>query len=247
MKKMMIILGCVLISGGCATAPTSSRQHIPTQHVANFDYSPPSQATVQQSPVVFTMGQVIYKHAGKTPWLSKPQFANLEKAIGEDLPEILVAKGFGVRGPFDSYDLIPYGEKKAIDFYLQPTVTAFISYPDPLSRSDILEAKVSPMLKVIFKMDLEAREIMTRELMWSKRLTFTEFESPILPLIYGFQEDNGKINELMFHPERLENMMAGEAEKQYPVLMKTIHTLVDSEEMAIIKKQAQELKSKKGY
>ena len=121
------------------------------------------------------------------------------------------------------------------------------SYPDPLSRSDILEAKISPMLKVIFKMDLEAREIMTRELMWSKRLTFTEFESPLPPLIGGFQEDNGKVNKLMFRPERLENMMAEEAEKQYPVLMKTIHTLVDSEEMAIIKKQAQELKTKKGY
>ncbi len=53
----MILLGCVLISGGCATAPTSNQWHIPTQHVANFDYSPPSQATVQQSSVVFTMGK----------------------------------------------------------------------------------------------------------------------------------------------------------------------------------------------
>lgn len=36
-------------------------------------------------------------------------------------------------------------------------------------------------------------------------------------------------------------------EQQYPELMATISKLIDPEEMQIIKKQCQELKSKKGY
>ena len=43
------------------------------------------------------------------------------------------------------------------------------------------------------------------------------------------------------------NDLAKGVEQQYPDLMATISNLIDPEEMQIIKKQAQEIKSKKGY
>jgi len=46
---------------------------------------------------------------------------------------------------------------------------------------------------------------------------------------------------------KIMNETAKQLEKQYPDLMATISPLIDPEEMRIIKKQAQELKSKKGY
>lgn len=246
MKKILMILGVGLILWGCVSVPADTSAWLPAPYVATFDYTAPAPAAVQENPAVFTVGKVAFKHAGKTPWLSKPQFANLDKAIEEDLPEILVAKGFGVRGPFDSYDLIPYGEKKTIDFYLLPVVTAMVSTPDPLYKSD-METATGPMAKVIVKIDLEAREIVTRELMWSKSLKFTESEVPVLSLIYGYQSEHGKITQLLFRAEVLENHMAKEVEKQYPAVMETIYKLIDPEEMTIIRKQAQEVRKNKGY
>lgn len=237
MKKLMILLGYILIAGGCATAPSSNPNYIPAQYVANFYYSPPSEAKNQQTPVIFTVGKVVFEYLGKKAWLSKPQFANMEKAIAEDLPEILTTKGFSVRGPFDSYDLIPYADKKAIDFFLRPVVQTLVLVP---------EVAESP-IKVDVKMRLELREIITRELMWSRTLTFTEFEVPLTSVLQSYTSDKGTIVNVAFAPEAIENITAKEMEKQYPVLMATIYTLIDPEEMTIIKKQAQEVKTKEGY
>ena len=41
--------------------------------------------------------------------------------------------------------------------------------------------------------------------------------------------------------------MARGVEEQYPDIMGTIDSLIDPEEMEVIKKQCQELKGKKGY
>jgi hypothetical protein len=47
--------------------------------------------------------------------------------------------------------------------------------------------------------------------------------------------------------QNIVNELAKGLEKHYPDLMATISKLIDPEEMRIIKKQCQELKSKKGY
>lgn len=237
MLKFLILLSCIFMLAGCAPAPTSNQNYMPTRYVASFDYSPPAQEAVQKSPVALTVGKVVFEYVGKRPWLHAPQFANLEKAVAEDLPEILTAKGFSVRGPFDSYDLIPYADKKAIDFLLLPVVTPLVAMP---------EIPETP-IKVTVKMRLELREIMTRELMWSKSLTFAEFEVSIYSVWHSYTSDKGKIVDAVFAPEALENLMAKEMEKQYPVLMETFYTLMDPEEMTIHKKQAQGIKSQKGY
>lgn len=216
---------------------------MPAKHVANFDYTPPSQEAAAKHPVIFTVGKVAYKHAGKKAWLSTPQFANLGDAIEADLPEILAAKGFDLRGPFDSYDLITYADKKAIDFFVLPVVTALVGIPDPLYRSEMGEATA----KLTVKIDLQFLEIITRELMWSKSLDFTELEVPLLEIIQAYEAQYEKITELFFRAEAIENLMAKEVEKQYPVVMGTTYKLIDPEEMLIIKKQAQEVKSKEGY
>lgn len=245
MIRMMILLGFTLTFGGCVAAPANTAS-TPDKYVANFNYSVPAQATIQDNAAVFIVGKVAYKHAGKTPWLSRPQFENLDKAIDADLPEILAAKGFSIRGPYDTYDLIPYGDKKVTDFYMHPVVTAMVMKPDTLYVSD-MHSSPGPVAKVIVKIDLELREIVTRELMWSKSLNITELDVSIVSVLQSYTEEHGKITQLVFRPEGLENLMAKEVERQYPTVMDTIYKLIDLEEMSIIKEQAQEVKSKNGY
>ncbi len=89
---MLMIIGVGLILSGCVSVPTETSDLVPAKYVANFNYTAPAQMPVQEKPAVFTVGKVAHKHVGKTPWLSKPQFANLDKELEEDLPEILIAR-----------------------------------------------------------------------------------------------------------------------------------------------------------
>lgn len=224
-----------------------------TTYVANFNYTPDSQRPPGSAGVTFTVGKVVYKYqpASKITWFKFPQLVNLPDATSQDFFEILTAGGFGVRGPFDSYDLIPYQDKKAIDLYLTPSIEISVITPeDTYSVEDI-------KIEVTGRIILELREILTRELMWVKSIPLKRFDFSFVPGVIQWKglTDNSDVYDkkvkksiasLEFGTVNMNDLAKG-LEKQYPDLMATIYKLIDPEEMRIIKKQCQELKSKRGY
>jgi hypothetical protein len=236
MRKYPIVLVLVILSVifiDCMAAAASPKQEEAT-YVANFNYTPDSQAAPGSAGITFAIGNSTYKYTD-VKWITFPQFANLDKAIREDLVEILIAKGFSIRGPFDSYDLIPYQDKKAIDLYLFPTMELFVVFK-PEKTSEYCTGNI----EVKGKVTLELREIITRELMWVKSIPLKEFE-----FSYNIRvPDQTKPYDLK---PFIMNDLAKGLEKQYPEFMSTISKLIDPEEMRILKKQCQEIRSKKGY
>ncbi len=176
-------------------------------------------------------------------WFTSPQFFNLHEAIKEDLPKILVAKGFNVLGPYDSDDLIPFSDKKKIDFLLGPKVKLAITLKDHKAEVESIWAAppvydLTGNAEVKGEIILELREIFTHELMWRKTIPFEKFTFPYFirsPLTNEF-----KISFIM-------NDIAKGVEQQYPEIMTILYNLIDPEEMKTIKKQAQEIKCKQGY
>ena len=258
-KYLMVSVAILLsvISTGCATIPTSKQEVAKevVKYVANFDYTPDSQGAFGSGGVTFAIGNVIYMPSdipsselwmqelvpikkvsnGKLVWSSFSQFDSLNKAIKEDLSELLMAKGFGIRGPFDSYDLIPYSDKKAIDLYLISALELSFMLKDEKWTATYYS---TGNVEVNGKITLVLREIVTGELMWTKSIPLTKFEFSYS--IRGPYHVERKFNLIM-------NDVAKGIEQQYPNLMATVSKLIDPEEMGIIKKQCQELKSKKGY
>ncbi|MFA5338556.1 MAG: hypothetical protein WC317_00190 [Candidatus Omnitrophota bacterium] len=244
MRKYPVVLVFVLLSviyASHALAAASKGEE--AVYVANFDYTPSSQETPGSAGVTFAIANVSFESNSFTPWPTWPQFANLDTAIKQDLNKLLAAKGFTVRGPFDSYDLIPYQDKKAIDLYAMPKL-----------ELSVVQKSNGSTLKISGKLTLVLKEVVTGELMWSKTTPLSEFDFPItwatakwgkgLPWEKITAGTEAPIADMDVEPR---NDMAKGIEKQYPELMATISKLIDPEEMRIIKKQCQELKSKKGY
>lgn len=236
-----------VISIGCATMPASQTPSEETdKYVANFNYIPSAQETPGSAGVTFTIGGITYDYHkdNGVPWYDNTaQLANLPNAIKQDLPNLLTAKGFSVRGPFDSYDLIPFQDKKAIDLLLIPTLE--LSVAEKEKKHDYANFMLTSYLdtgkvEVTGKITLELREIVTRELMWAKNIPLTKFEFSYAVSYPINKPSSVWLNAVM-------NGLAKGLEKQYPELMATISKLIDPEEMRIIKKQCQELKNKKGY
>lgn len=259
-RKYLIVSAVVFLSviyTGYAMA-ASPQQEVAT-HVANFNYTPDTQAAPGSAGITFAVGDVSYQAAASDAktWFMYPQFDNLQKAVREDLTKLLMAKGFSVRGPFDSYDLISYQDKKAIDLWLVPTIE--LSFKTPKETYSIEDIKI----EVTGTMKLKMQEITTRELMWAKSIPF-KFEFPckkpgqnglnVESIHWGESVVGSKdvynrkikkqITSLKLGPSSMNEIAEG-IEKEYPAIMADISKLIDVEEMRIIRKQCQELKSKK--
>jgi hypothetical protein len=260
-KKILVISGFIFLyvisSISCAAAKPKQEEAPP--YVASFNYTSASQAAAGSAGVAFAVAGVTYNSDKEVLWPTYPQFINLDKAIKDDLTKLLTAKGFSMRGPFDSYDLVSYPEKKTIDFWLVPTMELLVTLKDRAEKVESVWAAPSAYIlsgnaEINGKMILEFREIVTKELMWSKTIPFTDtfpYSVRIVrynPGLYIEGTWNPKYGKpTPFNYALIMDGVAKVVEKHYPDIMATISKLIDPEEMMIIKKQCQELKSKKGY
>lgn len=248
--RSLTVLGILLFSFLVASLSFAESPGKEGPYVANFNYTPSSHATPGSGSVTFASSGVVYVSDNKTTtgsdWRQSPQFSQLSAAIKDDIPELLVAKGFNVRGPFDSYDLIPYSDKKNVDFYLIPALELFASWKDTDVKEDGggFSGKAyrgTGTIQITGSLTIKLQEIMTREQLWSKSI----------PISYSFPYDVRfpyfTKGSLPFDMSLVMNDLARGLEQQYPTAMKTLSDLIDPQEMRVIKRQALELKKKKGY
>jgi len=251
MKKAVILFVCLGVLW-CGVESAVAQEN--DKYVANFDYTPPLEESLDSSDVTFTVANTFYKTNSSIFWFSSPQFANFSKAIQEDLTKILKAKGFSIRGPYESYDLIPFQDKKAVDLLLLPTVELTVALKDHKEKAENMWQPAADQVQtgnaeIGGKIIMEMKEIATQELMWVKTIPFKNFTFPYFVKVKFKEYERIKKagSRGLYSYDPIFNGMAKGMEEQYPGIMGTIDSLIDPEEIEIIKKQCQELKSKKGY
>ena len=260
----LIVLAATLLSGlflGCRNPAPSEEEQKVDAYIPVFNYTPPAQATPGSAGVNFLLFNVsdeyktdsafrdenwfIYQQGEK--WVLYDQFKSLGNGMGQGFLNLLTAKGFTVRGPFDSYDNIPFPDKKSSDLILIPTIEFSLN---------LLDAKFTPNLSMLHislntynytgkfvlsgKVNLVLRETTTRELMWAKSIEIPKIELP-----YNITSRSGGSLKYRAAYNGILNDVAKAIEKQYPTIMETVGKYLDPEEMRLVKKQAQELKEKK--
>lgn len=240
-RKYLIVFVFILLSvifTSYATAATKRQQEATEKwqelpYAGNFSYTPPAQEIPVAAGVTFVIVD-LYQAEGFAPWLTWPQFVNFNAALKRDLTKIFEAKGFSVRGSFDSYELIPFQDKKASDMYVIP----------------VLEIWGTPEKDFAFtvngKFTIVLKEIITGELMWSKVIPLSGFNAQHLGAFRPKGKGNFDTISDFLNTGNRNDVVKG-IERQYPDLMATMAKLIDAEEMGIIKKQCQEIRRKKGY
>lgn len=254
MAKRYIVVSCILffslLNSGLASArsPNGEADKKETSpYLANFSYTPEHPKARGSSGVTFTISAPVYVSDTKSTqgkdWRNSSSFSQLTAALKEDISEILVAKGFNVRGPFDSYDIIPYPEKKQIDLYLIPTLELFATWKDTNveTQNTGFSGKAyrgTGTIEISGRLVINLQEIMTRELMWTKGI----------PISYSFPYDVRfpyfDTGSRPFDMGLVIDSMAKGLEQQYSGILTTFSNLLNTEEMHVIKRQAQAAKSK---
>lgn len=239
------IFSATLISGCAVSKPIPQAKQTFT-----FDYTPTESSKSGSAGML--IGFVRPYYADNFGTASGELFINFQDALGNDIEELMVAKGFSLKGPYQSFDEMIFEDKKHVETLVQiqidPRFTAhegsWKAHPSilgPAFTSYTYKGKVS----IVGKINLSGVEPLTNEKIWSKSVLIPNIEH--IPI-----ETSGKykrmLNDLeLINDPSVYNMLGKALMKQYAGIMEKIAAHFNVEEFKTLKGQIRELKSKKGF
>lgn len=214
-----------------------------------FDWTPPNTAKTGAAEVVFILVQPQYQHKqGVLTWTRNPVFSSFSKSLSLDTRELLTARGYTARGPFQAFDEIPFPDKKGSDLVLEPTIEIRLNNRITTSQKNfIIGWDIGGVTFVSYLINFTVRESLTRELMWSKKV---EFAGKDLPWGYtgiamnSAQQIEFNARQGDIPDDSVGNQVARYIEETYVEALSKAWTYLDPEEMKLIKKQAKVLREK---
>jgi hypothetical protein len=114
-KYFSVITLLLIISfiQGCATTKVATTPLI----VPDYTFSPPSPVAPGSSGLKIAMLDPIFK--GNFIYSNKSPFKQFRASMGKDFEQILTARGYILKGPYDAYDLMTYSDKSECQLGLE--------------------------------------------------------------------------------------------------------------------------------
>ena len=212
-----------------------------------FDYTPSRDTTAGSADATFAIVGARFE----TP---VSMFNDFASNMTKDFQEILTTRGYGIKGPFKTYDEMTYPDKEGSDLVL----TADIDFNSDTSQLSWINVDVlykeqeqpqyyraTGSVTVNCHVNLKAYESLTQEVMWTKSVAIT----PVVVKLVSHEKYPSQANfEGQLKEDNRFHADLGKALKsQYEEIMGKISAYLDPREMAIVKKQAQELRKKKVF
>lgn len=210
-----------------------------------FDYSPPVEAKPGSADVTFAV-------VGAVGSDLIPTLQQFGQNMAQDFYEILTAHGYTVRGPFRTYDDMTFPDKKGSDLVLIPDLQIIgnssgirwsQSFGVALLGGTAFTGEGS--LVVSGRVNLVVAESLSREKMWTKSVDIPPI-TIVVEETAMYSNSNVPLDVLM-KEDGIYNDVAKALEAQYKTILARAYQYLDPEEMRIVKKQAQEIRSKKVY
>lgn len=240
---MIVTLSLLLTS--CGTTQTTTVQ----REVKNFDWTPPTNAPSKSSDLSVILLRPNYAKGFKDS--NEPLFKKFAKNMGDDFEEMLIAKGYSLRGPYDSYDEIVFSDKSETDLMLAVTIDFNSEISNgALKKSASIGAAalgvsaykyyLNGQIYLGGKINLVIYESMTKEKLWVKSIKLSDKTVTVRTK----KHDN--LNGVSNDPGYL-NPMTIALDEYYQQSLKTAWNQLEPQELRTLKKQVKELRAKKGY
>jgi hypothetical protein len=246
MKKIssiIVMMSCI----GCFTtkqAPPISYQTF------TFDYSTKESAQPGSANMVLALFNPNY--ANQFTYGGTELFKRFQNALGSDIQELIIARGFSMKGPYTSFDEMIYDDKKRTDVAIQidiiPEFTAVeggwqlhVSLLGPSYNTYTYAGQAS----LVGKINLTGIEPLTNQKIWSKSVSIPNVEN-IAIQTSGRYSHTLNANQILQDPS-VYNAVGKALQMQYAGIMDKIGAHFNQEEFASLKSQIKELKSKKGF
>lgn len=250
-----IILPCLALGfiSSCISSKTTTIPADEPAVVINYDYTPPTQSN-EKVDISFILLNPSYgkKFQGER----QPMFTKFINNMGADFEEMLVAKGYSIRGPYDTYDEIVYADKNETDLLLESSIDFTYEwgseaikkqqYPGGKYVAPFTKLQIDGNLHLGGKVNLIIKEAITQEKLWVKSIPLVDKAVPVLTKVYKgntLREALSQINNDVGY----KNAVYRALDDYYQKALKTAWNNLDPNELTVLKKQVKELRKKKGY
>ena len=209
----------------------------PPRAIITFDYSPPETTPGSANLTFAVVGAEIVDERRGTPI---PLFKTFASNMTKDFAEILTARGFSVKGPFQDYDRMTYSDKEGTDLILTAEVE-FSSDTTQLRYSSI--GTINGSIIVSCHVNLVAKESLTRNRLWTKSVAITPIT---VELISRKAYPNGaRLARLLVNENKFHNDLGRALEGQYNEVLNRIYGYIEPEDMATVGEAAKKLRKQK--
>ncbi len=250
----MFSLVIIFLISSCSSI-VSTPQEIQKVELKNFDWTPPSTATTKSSDIAIILVRPIYEEKFKDS--KAPIYQRFSKNMGSDFEEMLIAKGYTIRGPYDTYDEIVFSDKSETDLMLEVEIdfsstwanNAFKKSADALSAAlgqTSYKYWLDGELLMGGKINLVIRESVTLEKLWIKSLKLSDKSIKVITNKVSASNDDTAFNQLVNSAGYL-NPISTLLDEYYQQALTTAWNQLEPQELRALKKQVKELRSKKGY
>jgi hypothetical protein len=247
MKKISLVLFITILMGCFSSKQASTTV---SQQTFTFDYAPKESFKPGSAGMVLAFLKPNY--TTQFTYGGTELFKRFQEALGSDIEELIIAKGFTMKGPFSDFDEMIFDDKKSTDVAIKieilPQFTAVeggwqthVSILGPSYNTYSYNGKCS----LIGKINLAGVEPLTNEKIWSKSVNIPNVENIEVRTSNKY---NSMLNayQIMQDPG-VYNAIGKALQAQYSGILDKIAAHFSPEEFNSLKPQIKELKSKKGF
>lgn len=238
---------------GCGVSKQSTKKEVKF-YLPTYIWNPPDTVSTKSSDL--TIAIISPQYSSNANWVNIPLFKTFVQRIGNNFQELLIAKGFGVKGPYKNIDEMTFPDKKGSDLGIYPEIELYLD----ISRLPVLRKKEYPPL-LSFKsksyytyyrdgvislsgsINLVIIETLTGEKMWTRSINLL----PVRVRAISSYATRSYPRNVDFTDTGINNPVAKAVERYFNQILNKAWSYISVEEMQLVKKQSLEIRKKKVY
>jgi hypothetical protein len=251
MKKIVsLYILLALLFASCGT----TRKAVTKLIVPEFDFVPPNPVSPGSTGIKIALIDPTY--SGNFLYSNKSPFTQFRKNMGNDFQEILTARGYVLKGPYEGYDLMTYSDKNDCELGLDIEIDLNVlktsggwnyvpltSYGYGITGGNYSE--YSGSLNLSGKISISVIETFTRQKLLVKSVPVPQEDISVKAeeQFAGFQSTDG----IPLGDPGVHNPIAKSLSNFYKTTMQRGWDLLTKEELEHVKTQVPEIREKAGF
>ena len=245
MKRTLASFIIIVLAVVTYIASTSNAVPVETTKVFTFDYTPKSFAKAGSANFLLAFTTPKFKHTNYNFLGGLDLYSKIQTSFQADMEEMLIAKGFNIKGMYATYDEMVFNDKKDVQLLFSveiiPSITNISGgWVKGQNSSNQTIWAYSGVITLGGKITISGVEPLTNEKVFVKSVTIPNVE-------YIQLDSKGYYVDMMNAAKTLYNPMGEAYSNIYTNMIDKINAQFDPQEMHTLKGQIKELKAKKGY